>query len=164
MSADVQVRAGLPADASRLAEFQCAMALETEGKALDRGVVEGAILRAMGDPSRGEYLVAELDGGVAGGLMLTREWSDWRDAWWLWIQSVYIAPEARRRGVYRALYQAVVARAEAAPDVLGIRLYVEEGNAAAMAAYEDLGMQAASYRFYEASLGRAGGADRPTTP
>jgi GNAT superfamily N-acetyltransferase len=164
MSSEVHVRAGRAEDAPRIAEFQCAMALETEGKALRPEVVERAIRRAMGDPSRGEYFVAEVDGRLVGSLMLTREWSDWRDAWWVWIQSVYTAPEARRRGVYRALYAAVRTQSEAAPDVLGIRLYVEEANASARSIYERLGMQASSYCFYEAPLGRGDGADRPTTP
>ena len=163
MSVQVVIRPGVAEDAPRIAAFQCAMAQEAEGKALDRVTVERAVMRALGDPTRGEYLVATLDGQVVGSLMLTREWSDWRDAWWLWIQSVYTAPEARRRGIYRALYAAVRAKAEQAGDVLGVRLYVEADNHTAQRAYEELGMEASSYRFYEASLGRSAHPERPSS-
>ena len=158
----VTVRPGQAEDASRIAAFQVAMARETEDKALDGAVVERAVRRALDDPAKGAYLVAELDGEVVGSLMLTREWSDWRDGWWVWIQSVYTDPGARRRGVYRALHDRVREDAEAAPDVLGIRLYVEEENAPARATYEQLGMEASSYRFYELSLGRIEAPARPS--
>ena len=158
------IRPARPDDAPRIAGFQVAMAREAEDKELDGAVVERAVRRALEDPTRGAYLVAELDGAVVGSLMLTREWSDWRDGWWLWIQSVYIDPAARRRGVYRALHDRVRADAEAAPDVLGIRLYVEVENAPARATYEGLGMEESSYRFYELSLGRNGAPGRPSPP
>lgn len=148
----VTIRAGVPGDEAVVAGFQCAMARETEDKVLDAAVVERAVLRALEDPARGEYLVAELGGQVIGSLMLTREWSDWRDAWWVWIQSVYVAPEARRKGVYAALYARVQERVEARDDELGIRLYVEAENRGAQATYERLGMQPSTYRFYETPL------------
>jgi len=158
----VTVRPGRAEDAPRIAGFQLAMAREAEGKALDGAVVERAVRRALEDPARASYLVAVLDGELVGSLMLTREWSDWRDGWWLWIQSVYTDPGARRQGVYRALHDRVRADAEAAPDVLGIRLYVEEDNTPARATYERLGMEASSYCFYELSLGRIEAPGRPS--
>ena len=84
--------------------------------------------------------------------MLTTEWSDWRDGWWWWIQSVYVAPEARRGGVYRALYAHVLALAGERDDVCGLRLYVERENVNAQRTYEFLGMADAGYRMYEKAL------------
>jgi ribosomal protein S18 acetylase RimI-like enzyme len=125
------------------------MAAETEGRDLDRARLEAGIAHALGDASRGTYFVAERDGRVAGALLVTREWSDWRDGWFLWIQSVYTRPEARRSGIYRALYRHVVDTARAAGDVCGIRLYVERENRRAQATYEALGMRESCYRIYE---------------
>lgn len=159
------VRPGAASDAEAIAGFQCAMARETEEKGLDPEVVLRAVRRALDDPGRGEYLVAERDGEVVGSLMLTREWSDWRDGWWLWIQSVYVVPAARRTGVYRTLYEAALERGRVLEDVLGVRLYVEAENDPARSTYESLGMVATSYRIYECSLeGRSGAAGRPPTP
>jgi len=124
-----------------------AMAMESEGKPLDGHVVRRGVHRLLLDPGRGRYLVAVDDARTSGGvgvvvgqLMLTREWSDWRDGWWWWIQSVYVAPSWRRRGVYRALHQRVVDEATSTPDVCGVRLYVEPDNVGARATYSQLGM------------------------
>jgi GNAT superfamily N-acetyltransferase len=148
----VRIRGARADDQAVLVGFNAAMALETEGKrllpaALARGV--GAVLR---DAARGRYLVAERDGRVVGSLLLTLEWSDWRDGWFWWIQSVYVAPQARRAGVFRALHAAVLEQARAAGDVVGVRLYVEDHNAAAQRTYESLGMAPAGYRVYERGL------------
>jgi GNAT superfamily N-acetyltransferase len=101
------------------------------------------------DRSLGEYWVAELEGEVVGCLLLTREWSDWRNGTVLWIQSVYVQPEARRRGVYRALYQHIRLRVETTPDLRGIRLYVEQRNRGAHDTYERLGMRQDHYTLFE---------------
>ncbi len=93
--------------------------------------------------------MAEVDGRVAGALLLTREWSDWRDGWFWWIQSVHVEREARRQGVYRALHEEVLRRALAAGDVVGVRLYVEQANVAAQRTYERLGMLRSHYVVYE---------------
>ena len=146
------VRAARPADRDRIVEFQIAMALESEGRELDRALVRAGVEAVLCDPARGRYLVGEIDGLVAGSLLLTLEWSDWRNGWFWWIQSVYTAPEARGRGLYRALYQRVLDEARAAEDVCGLRLYVEKENIAAQRVYEKLGMQRSGYRFYEALL------------
>lgn len=149
---NLRVRAATPADAEAIAAFNRAMARETEDKGLDEAALLRGVRRALGDSVRGSYRVAELDGELAGCLLVTREWSDWRDAWFWWIQSVYVAPHARRRGVYGALHAHVLAQARAAGDVCGVRLYVERENGAAQAAYERLGMRRAHYHMYEQVL------------
>ena len=147
-------------DGERLARWACAMALETEHKQLDAGTVYAGVAAAIADPQRARYFVAMRDASVAGGetiglpvgtLMLTTEWSDWRNGDWWWIQSVYVPPEHRRRGVFAALYAHVHQLAMATPGVVGLRLYVERDNAAAQATYAGLGMVDAGYRIFEAS-------------
>ncbi|MDF1702208.1 MAG: GNAT family N-acetyltransferase, partial [Planctomycetota bacterium] len=106
-------------------------------------------------PAHGFYLVAERSGTTAGSLMITPEWSDWRGGFFWWIQSVYVAPDHRRTGVYRALYDQVQAYAQEADDVIGIRLYVERENEGAREVYRRLGMEETPYRLYESSLPRS---------
>lgn len=139
-------------DLETLARWAEAMALETESKTLAAAIVRAGIAAGIDDPAKARYLVAELDGSAVGTLMLTTEWSDWRCGWWWWIQSVYVAPEGRRRGVYSALYRHVEAQAKAATGVCGIRLYVENDNARAQATYAALGMDDAHYRVFERAL------------
>ena len=146
------VREARQDDVALMARWAQAMALETEGKSLDPAVLTRGIQRAFEDTNKGRYFVCEVEGRPAGMLMLTWEWSDWRDGWWWWIQSVYTDEDFRRRGVYRALYAHVLAQAQADPEVRGIRLYVERENVNAMRTYEDLGMLDAGYAMYEASL------------
>jgi GNAT superfamily N-acetyltransferase len=151
MTTDI-VRPARKTDRERLADFQMAMALETEGKTLDRSVLLRGVGAALGDSGRGRYIVLERDGVVVGALFLTLEWSEWRDGWWFWIQSVYTAPEARATGVYKALYEAVMTEARERDDTIGVRLYVESSNSRAQAVYQALGMKKSSYEFYEVSL------------
>jgi GNAT superfamily N-acetyltransferase len=139
------IRAATVADAEFLADCNAAMAAETEHKTLDRSVLARGTRAVFDDPRRGFYLVAERDGAPAGCLLVTFEWSDWRNGDWWWIQSVYVAPAARRHGVFRALYAAVEQRARAAGAV-GLRLYVEQHNARAQATYAALGMTAEPYQ------------------
>lgn len=146
---ELRVRPAERADCARIVEFQLAMALETEGRRLDPERLRGGVEAVFEDPRRGRYLVAERGRRVVGGLLLTLEWSDWRNGWFWWIQSVYTAPEARGQGVYRALHARVLEEARAAGDVCGLRLYVEEENHAAQRVYEALGMRRSTYRFYE---------------
>ncbi len=148
----LRVRAALPSDLDRLVAFNLAMALETEGLRLDPQRLRAGVQRALSDGARGTYRVAELSGALVGCLLLTREWSDWRDRWYWWIQSVYVEPPARRLGVYRALHRAVLAEARAEQDVCALRLYVEAENRAAQSTYERLGMERARYLMYEAPL------------
>ncbi|TAN08840.1 MAG: GNAT family N-acetyltransferase [Rhodanobacteraceae bacterium] len=141
----ITIRAATLADTNFLADCNAAMAQETERKTLDRDVLLRGARAVFDDPHRGFYLIAERDGALAGCLLITHEWSDWRDGDWWWIQSVYVAPAARRHGVFRALYAAVEQRAQAAGAV-GLRLYVEQHNARAQATYAALGMTAEPYQ------------------
>lgn len=138
-------------DAHYFVEFNQAMAFETEGKKLDPNVVGPAVETVFSDATKGFYVVAEDEGIVLGGLMITFEWSDWRNAWLWWIQSVYIRPEARGRRIYTHLYDFVRARARA-EGVYGIRLYVEHDNYHAQRVYENVGMEKSHYIMYEEML------------
>lgn len=151
---DLQVRAATADDLDLMARWAQAMAIETEDKALDADIVTRGIAAGLADPGRARYYVASVDDEAAGTLMLTTEWSDWRNGWWWWIQSVYVAPAHRRKGVYRALYSHVHDLARADPEVRGLRLYVEKENVTAQRTYEFLGMVDAGYRMYEAETRR----------
>ena len=133
------------------------MAWETEQKRLDAERLGRGIAGVFAQPQRGFYLIAERDGAAVGSLMVTYEWSDWRSGDFWWIQSVYVTPEARRHGVFRALYAEVEQRAQAGGAV-GLRLYVETENQSAQATYADLGMQRCHYWMYESPL-QQGGSD-----
>jgi RimJ/RimL family protein N-acetyltransferase len=148
------VRAARQDDVTLMARWAEAMALESEDTQLDRKTVRRGIQRAFDDPQRGRYFMAECAGEPVGTLMLTWEWSDWRDGWWWWIQSVFVANAWRRRGVYRAMHAHVLALAAADPDVRGLRLYVERDNASARRTYEFLGMQDPGYVMYEQAVPR----------
>ena len=150
MSHDIQVRPATETDVSLMARWAEAMAFETENKQLDRELVARGIAIGVADPARARYFMATIAGEPVGTLMLTFEWSDWRCAWWWWIQSVYVAPAHRRKGVYRALYGHVQDLARAESDVCGLRLYVERENTNAQRTYEFLGMVDSGYRMYEA--------------
>lgn len=139
-------------DALEFVEFNKAMALETEGKKLDTQIVETAVNAVFEDESTGFYVVAEENDTIVGGLMITYEWSDWRNAWWWWVQSVYIRPEARGKRIYSQLYDFVKAQAVAAGNVYGIRLYVENENKHAQRVYEKLGMNRSPYAMYDEML------------
>ena len=141
----IAIRAAELADIPFLVECNAAMALETEHKTLDRDVLTRGTQAVFDDPRRGFYLVAELDGVPAGCLLITHEWSDWRNGDWWWFQSVYVTPAARRGGVFRALYAEVERRARAAGAV-GLRLYVERDNARAQRTYASLGMEEEPYK------------------
>ena len=148
----LMIRRGEPRDAGVIAEFNRRMAWETEHKPLDPAVLARGVGRVFTDPARGFYLVAEAEGEVVGQLMVTYEWSDWRDGWVWWVQSVYVREDARRLGVFRQLFEAMLRAARAAGDVVGVRLYVEKDNTRAQATYQQMGMCDAGYHFYEMSL------------
>ena len=157
MSSDaaLHIRDAVAADAETIAGFNRALARETEDHDLDAATVGRGVARFLDGHGAGFYLLAELAGRPVGCLMITHEWSDWRDGNLWWIQSVYVDPPARRRGVFRALYAEVERRAAADPDVCGIRLYVERDNERAQRTYRTLGMVEKPYRIYESV--RAGG-------
>ena len=145
----MDIRLAVKQDADALVAFNQAMALETEGKTLDPGKITPGVAAVFGDEKRGFYVVAEQDARIVGGLMVTYEWGDWRNAWFWWIQSVYILPEARGTGLYRRMYDFVKQSAEAAGNVCGFRLYVEAENTHAQKVYDGVGMSQSHYLMYE---------------
>ena len=147
----VRVRLATMDDLSVLVEYNRLLALETESKVLDRDVLKAGVSYALADPDRLRYWVAELDGRSrpVGQAAITREWSDWRRGWIWWFQSVYVAAPFRGCGVFRALYHHVRAEARSDPDVIGLRLYVEDANEPAHRAYQALGMKPGGYSVYE---------------
>lgn len=146
------IRIATEDDLETLATFNEAMARETEDKTLDPATVRAGVHALLNDPSRGFYLVAEHESDVVGALMVTTEWSDWRNATFWWLQSVYVKPSARQQGVYSALYDHVKQQARTEGGVCGLRLYVERSNVAARQAYLALGMTETSYCMYEEML------------
>lgn len=145
----LRIRPAYPRELSTLVEFNRAMARETEGKELDPERSHLGVAAVFADPAKGTYHVALRGEELVGALMLTSEWSDWRNGVFWWIQSVYVVPAARQTGVFRALYDHVLERARANPDVCGVRLYVDADNRRAQEVYTRLGMQAAHYRMFE---------------
>lgn len=145
----MQIRLATPQDAPVLVEFNAAMALETEGKELLPEVIGAGVRSLLGNPASGFYLVAEKEDRVVGSLMITKEWSDWRNGAFWWIQSVYVRPELRRQGVYKRLYRHVQEMAAKDPAVCGFRLYVERENVRAQATYDALGMKKTGYLMFE---------------
>ncbi len=149
---EIKVRQALAAESGRITAFNRAMAMETEGLALNEKTVAAGVVALMGHPDRGFYLVAEAEGLLAGCLLITYEWSDWRNKMFWWIQSVYVKPELRSRGVYRALDEKVKELAAQAGNVCGLRLYVHKGNTRAQEVYRNLGMEETAYLVYEDML------------
>ena len=146
---DVRYRSADRHDAEAIVGFQQAMAVETEGVTLDREICTRGVAGVFDDPSRGCYFVAEAGGRVVGSLLITYEWSDWRDGVVWWIQSVYIVPELRRQGLYAGLYEHVRSLASADPSIRGIRLYVDRRNTPAQEVYRRLGMNGEHYLVFE---------------
>ncbi len=150
---EFRIRHGGPEDIAAIASFNTRMARETEGMSLDHDTITAGVRGMVEHPERGFYLVVET--GPAGkpfivaSLMVTMEWSDWRNGMFWWIQSVYVLPEYRRRGLYRSLYDRVRDLATGATGVCGFRLYVEKDNHAAKSTYCALGMSETAYRMYE---------------
>jgi GNAT superfamily N-acetyltransferase len=143
------IRQAKHSDATTIAEFNEAMAIETENINLNRERLLKGVESLLNDPTKGEYYIAEVNGVIVGQLMITYEWSDWRNATFWWIQSVYVKKEFRKLGVFRSLYQFVESLALARRDVCGIRLYVETGNGRAQKAYEALGLNNSHYKMME---------------
>jgi ribosomal protein S18 acetylase RimI-like enzyme len=146
---DVQVRLAAIEDAEFLVSGNARMALETEDLSLDLERLRRGVRAVFDDPARGFYLIAEASGAPVGQMMITYEWSDWRDGVFWWIQSVYTLPESRRRGVFRALYSYAEALARRQDRVCGLRLYVESHNGRAQETYRRCGMRETGYRMFE---------------
>ncbi len=148
----MQIRLANREDAAALVEFNQAMALETENKRLDADTLRQGVEAVFASSDKGFYVVAEDNGKIVGGLLVTREWSDWRNGWFWWIQSVYIKPEARGKHVYRRLYDFVKEKAAKHGNVCGFRLYVEQENSNARGVYEKVGMTRSHYEMYEEEI------------
>jgi ribosomal protein S18 acetylase RimI-like enzyme len=142
---------GETSDIESIVRFQVDMAMESEGTLLNKETVTKGVTAAMNDAAKGCYWVAKVDGNAIGSLMLTREWSDWNNEWYWWIQSVYVMPEYRKRGVYKALY-AKLKEAAKESDVSQIRLYVDKTNLPAQKVYQQLGMHESHYLMFEEHL------------
>lgn len=146
---EISIRRARPADAQVIVKNNRAMAQETENKDLNQSTVQTGVQEVQQNPQRGFYLLAEKAGRVVGQTLITFEWSDWRNGDFWWIQSVYVDPNERKSGVFRALYQHVHQEAENRPDVCGLRLYVHRDNQRAQSVYRSLGMNPAHYHLFE---------------
>jgi GNAT superfamily N-acetyltransferase len=151
-------------DVPFLVDSNAAMAFATEHKTLDRDVLRKGIEAVFADARRGFYLIAERGATEVGCLLVTFEWSDWRNGDWWWIQSVYVIEAARRSGVFRTLYAEVERRARAVEGVVGLRLYVEQENVTALATYAALGMEDAGYRLLQSGFIDFGAPPKPARP
>lgn len=146
----LNVRSATPADADVIAEFNCRLATESEGRQLDSARVRAGVAALLSVPSRGQYFLAiDPAGVIAGQLLVTYEWSDWRNGEFWWIQSVYVRPEARGQGVYRTLHRHVETVARERGNVCGLRLYVEQNNHRAQRVYSHAGLRETDCRMYE---------------
>lgn len=148
----ITVRPATIADSLQIADFNQAMALETERKHLEDDVIRQGVAHLFSRPDYGFYMIAEVKGKPAACLLVTYEWSDWRNQLFWWIQSVYVLPEYRGKGLYRALYNEVKRLAGEKGNVCGFRLYVEKENSSAQQVYQRLGMSEAQYLMYEEML------------
>jgi GNAT superfamily N-acetyltransferase len=145
----LQLRDARPTDLDFLVAGNCCMARETEGVDLDPGLVGPGTRAVLEDPALGRYFVAEVDGAPVGQLMLTYEWSDWRNGVFWWIQSVYVEPAHRGQGVFSALFRHVASLARTSAGVCGLRLYVDRANRRAQAVYQHLGLHPTNYDVME---------------
>lgn len=155
MPDQVIVRPARDKDVPSIVAFSAAMARETEGRELDPKRLHEGTLALLASPAHGFFMVAELaqpDRRLIGQLMITFEWSDWRNASFWWIQSVYVDPGWRRQGVFRRMHDAVMRDARANSAVCGVRLYVEQTNRIAKAVYGRVGLSASGYEVYESDF------------
>ena len=144
----ISIRKAIPKDAPAIIDFQQKMAWETERITLKQDIITKGVHAVFGNPSHGQYYIAEWDGVVVASLLITFEWSDWRNADVWWFQSVYVLPAFRRKNVFRSMYSFVKNEAEK-PGVAALRLYVESNNTKAQKTYEALGMNSEHYKMYE---------------
>jgi len=145
----ITVRDATVADAAAIVEFNRLLALESEGKTLDLQLLTPGVRAGLTDPGKCRYFLAEEDGSVLGQMGVTLEWSDWRNGWFWWIQSVYVRAEARRRGVFRAIFEHIQETARKNPAVIGLRLYVDDANRTARETYQRLGLERTGYLLLE---------------
>jgi len=141
----ITVRASNTDDWEVIVDYNCRLATESEDTQLDSRLVQAGVQALLADPNKGRYFVACSDERIVGQMMHTWEWSDWRNGEIWWLQSVYVEPEFRRRGIFRLLYDHILKEAESNPNVVGIRLYVENDNELAQETYRSMGMEHAGY-------------------
>jgi GNAT superfamily N-acetyltransferase len=146
---EIRIREAALADAQVIAAFNLQLAEESEGLRLDAAIVQAGVAALLQDPAKGIYYIAEAEGAVAGQVMTTYEWSDWRNGNIWWIQSVYVKPEFRRAGVFRALFNHLRTLAQTRKDVCSLRLYVHAENTRAHESYKRLGMTLTQYEVFE---------------
>lgn len=146
---EITIRRARPEDAETIAEYNRRLAWESECTRLDGAVLLAGVRAGLDDPHKGFYTVAEIGGEVVGQTLVTFEWSDWRNGWFWWIQSVYVREDARRSGVFRSLYRHIESEAIDDPTVIGMRLYFEEDNERAKRTYRSLGMAETNYGLLE---------------
>ena len=143
------VRLAEPTEIELIVDFQLRMADESEGLALDRDTLTQGVTAVFEGGARAGYWMAEEDGAVRGMCMTAPEWSDWRNGTVVWIHSVYVVPDARRQGVFRALYEHLRRSVETTPELVGLRLYVDKTNERAQRVYDAMGMTREHYDLYE---------------
>ena len=137
--------------APAIARFQVDMAMESEGYALDYERTLKGVESVLQDDAKGRYVLAFIDGKTVASLMLTREWSDWNCCWYLWIQSVYVSPDYRKNGIYKAMYDEVLKLAKS-EGISQVRLYVDKDNKKAQTVYQKVGMSECHYLMYEVEI------------
>ncbi len=145
MESATLIRLAVSADWETIADYNTRLAMETEGKKLDPSTIAAGVQTLLANPQHGRYFIACMGDRIVGQIMHTREWSDWRNGEIWWLQSVYVHPEHRRCGVFRALFRHLEQLAESTPNVIGLRLYAEEHNSKAFEAYHSLGLAHAGY-------------------
>ena len=147
----ILVRDARESDLESIVEFNLRLARETEGKELDRRVLTEGVRLGLRHPDRLRYWVATSadDGEVIGQAAVSLEWSDWRNGWIWWFQSVFVREDVRGRGVFRRLHETIRTAARDANNVVGLRLYVEEENHKAQKTYQALGLNHGGYHVYE---------------
>jgi len=145
----IAVREAMPQEASLIAGFQKAMAKETENMILEDSVISAGVQAVVSDPNKGCYYVAESAGRVIACMLTTYEWSDWRNGTFIWLQSVYVDPEWRGKGVFRKMYEHIKTKVSNNENLKGIRLYVFHANKSAQAVYRSLKMEDQHYRMFE---------------
>ena len=153
---EIKIREAALTDAPVIADFNRRLAEESEGLRLDEACVQAGVAALLKDPAKGIYYVAEREGAVVAQLMITYEWSDWRNGNIWWIQSVYVKPEFRRAGLFRALFKHLQDMARVRMDVCSLRLYVHAENTRASQSYERLGMTRTQYEVFELDLRKDG--------
>ena len=145
----VQIRLATEEDKEAIADFQMKMAMETEEMHLNEKTVQSGVLNVFRDPNKGKYFVAVENGQIIASTLLTNEWSDWRNKWFLWIQSVYVLPEKRGKGVFRKMYQNIREMVNSDNEIAGLKLYVDSENLSAIETYKAVGMDGEHYKLFE---------------